>query len=71
MGQEPHPQPPECIERASKTKYNACRIYGRIIAHGETYIYVKDMDLLVRKDLFPAFKLLRKQGALDAFRSPD
>ena len=63
MVSEPHALAPECIEHASKTKYNACRIYGRIIAHGETYIYVKDLDVLIRKDLFPAFKELRKQGA--------
>lgn len=28
-----------------------------------TYIYIKDLDVLIRQDLYPAFKLLRKQGA--------
>jgi hypothetical protein len=65
------PGPPECIEQASATKYNACRIYGRITAFGVTYIYIKDLDVLIRQDLYPAFKLLRKQGALDAFKQPD
>jgi hypothetical protein len=64
------PGPPEAIERASRTKYNACRIYGRITAFGVTYIYVKDLDVLIRQDLYPAFKALRKQGALDAFIQP-
>lgn len=35
-----------------------------------TYIYIKDLDVLIRQDLYPAFKLLRKQGALDAFKQP-
>lgn len=64
-------RPPECIEQASKTKYNACRVYGRITAFGQTYIYVRELDVLIRHDLYPAFKLLRKQGALHVFRSPD
>lgn len=56
---------PECIEHASQTRYNACRIYGRIIAHGQTYIYDKSRDVLVRHDLWAAYKQLRKQGVFD------
>lgn len=65
MGSEPHALAPECIEHASQTRYNACRIYGRIIAHGQTYIYDVTRDVLVRQDLWAAYKQLRKQGVFD------
>lgn len=56
---------PECIEQASRTRYSACRIHGRITAHGVTYNYDRKRDVLIREDLWPAYLQLKKQGAFD------
>lgn len=65
MGHAAQPEPPEHIEHAGSTRYNACRIYGRIIAYGVTYLYDKEADRLIRQDLWKAYRVLKKSGALD------
>lgn len=63
--------PPEHIDHAGSTRYNACRIYGRIVAFGVTYIYDKPADRLIRQDLWKAYRILKQSGALDAFKPTD
>lgn len=50
-------QPPEVISEVSRSKYaSVAKLYGRVTAHGTTYIFDRKANALIRADCYHQYK---------------
>ncbi|HBO4735714.1 TPA: hypothetical protein ACP31Y_005211 [Pseudomonas aeruginosa] len=53
---------PEVIEKVKSTRYSVARIYGRVTIQGQTYLYERKTDTLIRLDVHRQREAQRKAG---------